>query len=532
MAATTTLDWIDYAIIIASLVVSVAIGAYFAKRQSSSSQYFVASGHIPSWAIAMSIFATLISSVTFLAYPGSGFGENWILLVQGIMAPIVILASIWFVVPMFRHVIGLSAYEYFEKRFGYFARLYGSLGFIFAHFSKMGSVFFLVALAISGMTGVDTYSLIIMLGIAIVILTLLGGMEAVIWLDVVQGTLLILGGVIALAVIVLKTDGGFETIISIAAANDKMSLGSFDWDFVHLTFWVMAINGIFYAIQKYGTDQTIVQRYLTAKSDRDAIKASITGILLVVPVWTLFMFIGTGLYAFYQSGAATLPEGIRPDAVFPYFIMNEMPVGVVGLIIAALMSAAISSLDADLNCLAAIGVDDYYKRLRPGATDAQTLRMGKILVVLSGLGAMAVACIYVNLGGEGVLGMVFALYAIFSGGIAGMFLLGILVPRANWQGLYIGIAACVVFTAGAVLTSTKFDISGQERLLLDLGAWNFAQHKYMLGVYSHVVLFVVGWAASYLFPSKNVDPRLTVAGWLGRRNTDEALTAPLAATAE
>src|SRR5690606_6315906 len=315
------------------------------------------------------------------------------------------------------------------------------------------SVFFLLALAVASMTGIDTYTVIWVVGIAIIVLTLLGGMEAVIWLDVVQGFLLIFGGLLALFIIVLNIDGGLGTIFSVAAAENKMSLGSLDWDFVNLTFWVMAINGVFYTIQKYGTDQTIVHRYLTAGSDKEAIKASVMGVLLVSPVWTLFMFIGTALYVFYQSGAA-IPEGTRADGVFPLFIMTELPVGVVGLIISALVAAAISSLDSDLNCLAAVGVDDYYKRLRPGSSDEQRVKVGKLIVLASGLGAILVASFYASAGDVGVLGTVFALYAIFSGGIAGIFLLGIFVPRANKEGLYIGIAACVIFTAGALLSSS------------------------------------------------------------------------------
>jgi len=517
-----SLHIIDYLIIFTSLAFSIGVGAKFAKKQTSISQYFSAGGNVPAWAIGMSIFATLISSITFLAYPGEGFSSNWVRLVQGIMVPFTVFAIIFFVVPMYRNVIGLSAYEYFEKRFGYFARLYSSLGFIFAHFSKMGSVFFLLALAVSSMTGVDTYTIIIVLGIAVILLTLMGGMEAVIWLDVIQGFLLIFGGLITLAIIIMKMDGGLGGILDVAMADEKMKLGSFDWDFVNLTFWVMALNGIFYAIQKYGTDQTIVQRYLTAKSDKDAIKASLMGVLLAVPVWAMFMFIGTALYAFYQVGVADLPADLRADAVFPYFIMNELPVGIVGLIISALLAAAISSLDSDLNCLAAVGVDDYYKKLKPNSTDEQRVRMGKILVVLSGIGAIMVASIYVSAGSKGVLGVVFMLYSIFSGGIAGLFLLGVFVPRTNKQGLYIGIAACVLFTAYALLTSTSVGVGANKKMMLDFGAFNYTQHKYMLGVYSHIILFVVGWSASYFFPKPVVDKALTFAGW---RESRKALKA-------
>ena len=166
------------------------------------------------------------------------------------MVPVVLLFSIRFIVPLYRNVIGLSAYEYFEKRFGYLARVYGSLGFIFAHFSKMGSVLFLLGLALSSMTGIDALTIILVVGIAIIFITLFGGMEAVIWLDVIQGFLLILGGLVAIAVIIFKTDGGLGEIVSYAVDHDKIGFGPYDFDFVNLTFWVMVINGIFYAIQK------------------------------------------------------------------------------------------------------------------------------------------------------------------------------------------------------------------------------------------------------------------------------------------
>lgn len=512
---------IDYLIVLFSLVLSVGVGVWFSKAQSTTAKYFSADGKVPAWAIGMSIFATLISSITFLAYPGDGFAGNWVRLVQGLMVPVVVLLGIWFIVPMYRKVIGLSAYEYFEKRFGYFARLYSSLGFILAHFSKMGSVFFLMSLAVASMMGIDTVTVILVLGVAVIILTLLGGMQAVIWLDVIQGFLLIIGGLLTLLVIGIKLDGGLATVFSVGLAEGKMSLGSLDWDFVELTFWVMAINGVFYTIQKYGTDQTIVQRYLAARSDKEAVRASITGVALVVPVWTIFMFIGTALYVFYQ-GDASLPGGLRSDAVFPHFILSELPVGLVGLIIAALMAAAISSLDSDLNCLAAVGVDDFYKKLKPNSSDAERVRLGKILVVASGIGAIIVALVYVAVGNKGVLATVFALYAIFSGGIAGMFILGLFVPRVGRTGLYIGIAACVLYTAVAVLTSTPFSFGGESRIWLDLGPLNYTQHKYMLGVYSHLVLFAVAWAASFLFPANEVDRDLTYAGWKHRQISGES----------
>lgn len=511
------LSLLDYAIVASTILFYILFGIYYSRRQKSTRMYFAAEGKIPAWAVGMSILATLISSVTFLAYPGAAYASNWILLVQGFMVPVVLVFFIWFIVPLYRKVIGLSAYEYFEKRFGFLARLYSSLGFILAHFSKMGTVFFLLALAIAQMMGISTYFVLWVIGLAVIILTLMGGIEAVIWLDVVQGFMLIGGGLLCLGILLFSTSGGPAEIFHVAFANNKIGFGPYDINFYHLTFIVVALNGVFYAIQKYGTDQTIVQRYLTAKSDKQAIKASFIGIFLSVPVWTLFMLVGTALFSYYKISHAYLPSHTRADAVFPFFIMSQLPSGLTGLILAALIAAAVSSLDADLNCLAAIGVEDYYSRFKPNSTDKQKLTFGKILVAISGLAAIGVASIYLKLGSEGILKIIFTLYAIFSGGIAGMFLLGLFSKRANKKGLYVGMAACVIFTAYAVLTSTPFSIGGKSRLLLNLGNWNFAQHKFMLEVYSQVVLFGIGYLASFFFKSKEPDKDLTYYGWLEKR---------------
>jgi SSS family solute:Na+ symporter len=508
-----SLHIIDYLIVFGSLIVPLLVSLRMAKNQTNTHNYFVAKGKVPTWVIGISILATLISSVTFLAYPGEGYKSNWILLVQGLMVPVVLIFVIRFLVPLYRNVIKLSAYEYFEHRFGFFARIYSSLGFFMSHFSKMGTVFFLLAMAFSKLAGLDTVTMIWVLGFVVIFITLIGGIEAVYWLDVFQGLLLVIGGLVALFIIVFSIPGGVSTIWDVAQQHGKIGFGPYDFSLVKLTFWVMVLNGIFYAIQKYGTDQTIVQRYLSAKTDKDAVKASFMGVLMTVPVWVLFMFIGTALFVYYQININELPAGTKADEVFPWFIMTKMPVGVVGLILAALAAAAISSLDADLNCLSAITTTDYYTRFKPEATEKQKMRVSRLVILLAGLASVFIALYYVKAGAEGVLEIVFTLYSIFSGGIAGMFLLGIFSTRASKKGLYVGIAACVLFTFWALLTSTKFEIGGSERLLVDLGNFNYTHHKLLLGVYSHIVLFVVGYFASFFFKNEKQIAHLTYIGW-------------------
>jgi solute:Na+ symporter, SSS family len=503
------LHFIDYVIILIVLGVTLYLGFRFANRQKTTENYFLSKGNFPSWALGLSLLSTLISSVTFLGYPAQGFTSNWILLVQGLMVPVVLLGAIWFIVPLYRRVIGLSTYEYFEKRFGSFARYYSSSSFVLRQFAGMGTVLFLISVAINKMTAIDPYAILIAVGLVLIIVNLKGGMQAVIWLDVFQGFMLFASGIICLSILLFSIKGGVPEAIKIASEHGRAGFGPYDADLTQLTLLVMIINGAFYAIQKYGTDQTVVQRYLTAKTDRSAIRASMLGISLTVPVWTMFMFIGTALFVFYKQKG--LPEGMKAEAVFPYFMMTELPTGVIGFIVAALISAAICSLSADLNSMAAVGVEDYYKRAKPGRPDGNYLRAGKLIVVISGILSIIIGALYLYIGNEGILGVIFTIYAIFSGGIVGIFLLGFLSARANRQGVNIGIIVCVLFTAYAFFTTTPVGLNN-PRLLLDFGEYNFPHHKLMLGVYSHLIVIVVGWVASLFFPKPVVDERLLYRG--------------------
>ena len=509
------LHFIDYFIILIVLGITLWLGFRFAKKQNTTENYFLSKGNFPAWALGLSLLSTLISSVTFLGYPAQGYTSNWILLVQGLMVPIVLLGAIWFIVPLYRKVIGLSTYEYFEKRFGGFARYYSSSSFIIRQFAGMGTVLFLIAVAIHEMTSINPFIILAVVGAVLVIVNLKGGMQAVIWLDVFQGFMLFASGIICLGVLLFSIKGGVPEAIKIASENDRTGFGPYDIKFTQLSLIIMIINGAFYAIQKYGTDQTVVQRYLTAKTDKAAIKASFLGISLTVPIWTIFMFIGTALFVFYKQ--QPLPAGMKAEAVFPHFIMTQLPTGVIGFIVAALISAAICSLSADLNSLAAVGIQDYYKKLRPHKTDKQYLFTSKLFVVISGLLSIIIGALYLLAGNEGVLGVIFTIYAIFSGGIVGIFLLGLFSARANRQGVNIGIIVCILFTAWAFLTSTPIGVKN-PKLLLDLGSFNFTHHKLMLGVYSHLVVMVVGYIASLFYPKPVLEKNLLYSSWKRNRH--------------
>ena len=517
------LRFLDLVVIAMYFIVVAAIGLRFARRQDTTEAYFVARRRIPAWAMGLSVFATIISSITFIAYPGAAYKGDWNQLVPGFMAVGVLLLLGTTLVSFFRHAVGMSAYEYFEKRFGYGARAYSALGFAAGHFSKMGFVLFTITTAICGMTGWNKYDVIIGVGALTIVYTLLGGLEAVIWTEVLQGIVKLAGVLVIIGVLLSIMPGGASAAFNLASEKHKMSLGSFNFDLSqNSNFWVMLLYGAFWYLQKYAADQTLVQRYLVAKNDRDAFKGVALGALLCLPAWAAFMLVGTLLWAFYQLSGEVLPASlmdasgkVNADMVFPYFLTTKIPAGLAGVFMAALFSAAMSSMSSDLNCLSAVGVEDYYRRLRPNSTDRERLRIGKMIVGTCGSIAVLVG-VFIAWKSDGALAFYYAATSIVSAGLAGMFLLAFLSRRANRQGLWIGIVANLLFTFWAVLTSGK-------QQTLDLGNYNFTWPSVMIGVIGHVIVLVVGYCASYLFPPESgLKREWTLWGWLASRRLARA----------
>ena len=519
-----SLRWLDL-LVIALYFAGVAwIGFRFSRRQTTTEAYFVASRSIPHWAMGLSIFATLISSITFIAYPGAAYKENWNLLVPGFMAVGVLLVVGTTLIAFFRHAVGMSAYEYFERRFGYGARAYSALAFTAGHFSKMGFVLFTITTAICGMTGWDKYQVIVGVGFVTVFFTLIGGLEAVIWTEVLQGIVKLAGVVVVIGVLLAIMPGGPGAAFHLAAGKQKFSLGSFDFNLAQNgNFWVMLLYGSFWYLQKYAADQTLVQRYLVAKNDRDALKGTAFGAVLCVPAWTAFMLVGTLLWAYYQLSGEVLPPHlfddkgkVIADRVFPFFLTTKIPAGLAGIFMAALMSAAMSTMASDLNCLSVVGVEDYYRKLRPNSTDKERLLLGKFIVGICGAIAVGIGAL-IAWRGESALKLYYAATAILSAGLAGMFLLAFLNRRANKQGLWIGIVAALLFTAWAVLSSP---VTKGSKIILDLHDYNYTWPSVMIGVGAHVIVLVVGWLASYGFPAPEQATRsMTLWGWLEKRKT-------------
>jgi SSS family solute:Na+ symporter len=276
------------------------------------------------------------------------------------------------------------------------------------------------------------------------------------------------------------------------------------------TFWTMAIYGLFFYLQKYTADQTVVQRYLAARTDRSALRGIAMGASLCLPVWTAFMFIGSLLWAFYKvSGTSLGPEVTRADQVFPHFMVTEMPVGIAGLFLSALFGAAMSMLASDLNCLAVICVEDFYSQYFRSKTDRERLRFGKVSIVVCGALAILLALRLAETKGS-ALALYYTFTAIVAGGLAGLFLLAFLSRRAGKVAAVSGIAANLIFTGWATLT-----LNGGK--LWNLGHYNYAWHEYTIGAAGNILLLSVGLLVAVLFPSHTTPSNLTLWDWLAFR---------------
>ncbi len=486
----------DVIIIVIYMAVLVGVGVRMSRRQNTTDEYFLARRSVPGWALGMSLLATIITSVTFIAYPGAAYAGNWSLLVPGIMFVVVIAGIGVVVVPFFRQAVAMSAYEYFGKRFGGAVRMYSSFAFAIGHFSKMSFVFYLLALSVGSITGWSLTNIIVILGLLTIFYTFIGGLETVIWTDVLQGFVLWTGVIVSIGLLLFSPRVHAGAMLHVIAANHKTSLGGFGFNLHQQTFWTMALYGLFFYLQKYTADQTVVQRYLAATTDRAALRGIGMGAALCLPVWTAFMFIGSLLWAFYRITGDHLPANIsKPDQFFPHFMVTQMPLGVAGLFLAALFGAAMSMLASDLNCLAVIVVEDFYGRFAPRASDARRLRIGKLVVVVSGILAIAGALCLSNTQGS-ALALYYLLTAIVAGGLAGLFLLAFLVRRAGRTAAIFAIAVNLIFTAWATLT-----MNGGHTW--NLHRWNYPWHELTIGAVGNTLMFLAGCIASTVIPERH-----------------------------
>lgn len=471
------LSTLDYIVFLIFIIGTIIFGCSFFSNKRNSKEYTSAGGKLSAWVVGMSIFATYVSSISFLALPGNAYMGNWNPFVFSLSIPLASWVAARYFVPFYRKNDCISAYGFLEERFGYWARVYASCCYLLTQIARIGSVLYLMALPLHVMLGWSVPSIIILTGLCVIIYSVLGGISAVIWTDAIQGIILITGALACALILLFSIPGGPSQLFSIAIKYHKFSLGSFGTELNDTTFWVTLLYGIFINLQNYGIDQNYVQRYKTAKDDRSARSAALFGGLLYVPVSMFFFFIGTALFVYYKVYPDLLPAGTPNDGVFPYFIVNGLPTGITGLLIAAICAAGMSTVSTSINSSATIILTDFFqhKKLLSEKKKMKILYASSFILGFLGVG-LGVALMSV----QSALEAWWSLAAIFSGGMLGLFLLGYLTKRVK------SIHASIGVTCGVILIAW---MSSNENIYF---------HKYLTIVFGTIAIFLIGFLSAII----------------------------------
>lgn len=449
MDYTTHFGWLNWLVLIAYLVGMLVLGYYFMRRESSSDDFFKGGGRIPWWAAGISIFATMLSAITYMSIPAKAYATDWTYYPMQICILLVSFPVIKYYLPFFRRLNVTTAYEYLEKRFNYLTRVMASVLFIVFMVARMALVLFLPSLAMEAVTGINIFACIVIMAIVTIIYCTMGGMEAVVWGDVVQGIILVGGAFLAAGYLIFNTGNGVSDFFQIGMDNDKFRL--FDWslDYRNATFWVVILGGLANNLISYTSDQTVIQRYLTTKDERSAARGILTNGLMSVFVTIAFFTIGTGLYTFFKTHPAVMDMTMgKNDAIFPFFMMSQLPAGIAGLLIAAIFAATMSTISSNINSVSTAFTVDIWKRLRPGITDKGTVRTARLTGIASGIIGMAIAILMATVDIQSLLDYFNTILGLLSGGIGGLFLMGIFFPRISAGDALAGFVCgtAVVFT--------------------------------------------------------------------------------------
>ena len=484
---------IDIIIFVVFTLGVVLFGCSFFRKGSSADDFTSAGHSLPGWVVGMSIFATYVSSISYIGYPGKAFASNWNAFVFSLSIPVASYYAAKYFVPFYRHGGSVSAYSFLEEKFGRWARFYASACYLLTQIARMGSILYLLAMPMHILMGWDMPTVIIATSVAIILYSMLGGLKAVIWADAIQGIILIGGALVCLGILCFSMPEGPGQVFDLAIHSpegNKFSLGSFGSDLTTSTFWVCLIYGIFINLQNYGIDQNYVQRYHAAKTDRDARFSALFGGYLFIPVSALFFLIGSALYSYYTAGVETLPADIqaKPDYVFPYFIVNGLPVGLRGLLIASIFAAGMSTVSTSVTSAATVILTDYVKPLCSQLSERGglfVLRLSSLVVGVLGI-AVAIAMLDV----KSIIDAWWILSSIFSGGMLGLFLLGYICRRTSKIGAVLGCICGVLVIAWISLA----------------GMWNLPGthlHEYLAIVLGTIVIFLVGFLVTYLIKKRN-----------------------------
>ena len=468
----------NWTVLVLYLLAMLGMGVYFMRRENGADDFFKGGGRIPWWAAGISIYATMLSAITYMAIPAKAYATDWTYYPMLWMIPIVGFPVIWYYLPYFRRLKAASAYAILEDRFNLATRLMASTLFCIFMVARMALVMYLPSLALTAVTGIDIYLCIILMGLVTIIYCTMGGVEAVIWGDVVQGCILVGGAIFAALYLWGNTEGGFSGAWQLAVDNDKMRLFVWSLDYRRVTFWVAILGGgIANNLISYTSDQTVIQRYMTTKDEKSAGRSILVNGFMSVFISVAFYFIGTGLYTFYKTHPTSLDITMQQgDAIFPFFMMSQMPAGVAGLLIAAIFAATMSTISSNINSVSTAFSVDFVQRFRPSIKDDTLLSVARWTCIVSGLMGLGIALLMATWDIASLLDYFNTILGLLTSGLGGLFVMAVFFPRIK------GKAALTGFIAGELVVFLMY-------LYTDA---NF----FLFGAIGIVVSVVIAWLAS------------------------------------
>lgn len=445
MTTKTNFGWLNWTVLIVYLLGMLMLGFYFMRRGNNSDDFFRGGGRIPWWAAGISIYATMLSAITYMSYPAKAYATNWTYYPMLITILLMAFPVIKYYLPFFRKLNVTSAYEYLEIRFNVATRMMASALFIVFMIARMALVLYLPSLALTTVTGIDVYTCIILMGLITVVYCTMGGVEAVVWGDVVQGIILVGGALLAVVYLVFGTEGGPVAFVNIASENEKFKLFQWSLDYRSATFWVIIIGGLANNLISYTSDQTVIQRYMTTKDEKSARHSILMNGIMSVCISVVFFAIGTGLYTFYKTHPAEIDYTMaKVDTIFPFFMMSQLPAGVAGLLIAAIFAATMSTISSNINSVATAFSIDFYRRWQPNASDKNVVRVARYTCVVAGLIGLSIALLMATWNIFSLLDFFQEILGLLSSGLGGLFLMGVFFPRIGGKSAFIGFVSGVV----------------------------------------------------------------------------------------
>jgi SSS family solute:Na+ symporter len=441
------LDWL---IIAAYALMVLAIGFRASRKQTNTDEYFRGERQIPWWAIGLSIIATSFSAASLLGAPGEGYNHGFLYLQLQLGDLVGYLLVIALFLPFFVGLNLTTAYEYLEKRFDAKTRALGSLCFLLFVIARLGGLLYAASLVVATVTGLPLWGAILLVGVVSIVYTTAGGISAVVWTDVLQFAMIFVGLAAGIWAATAGVPGGFGELWQAAGEGGKLTMINLSWEpesIRSLPTALVAYGILAFAVA--GTNQQSVQRYVSCADESSARKAILLGWFSGFVGVAATLLLGVLLFGFYSLNPG-LPEDTPPDGILPYFIVNQVPAGASGFLVAAIFAAAMSSIDSALHSLATCMTVDFYQRYtRPEPGQARSLKVAQGLIVVWGILGI-LSAFYVASTGEALLPFLIKYTTLFLGPLLGIFLMGVLLPRVNANGAFYGtLAAALILGIGA-----------------------------------------------------------------------------------